>query len=191
MATVTSKMLRRRPDSRARVSTMASRSETTTTMVTRTSSLAAFMRTGCTITTATAPSPMSRRKAGLNQPDKPVRAPMVGRRGLAGCEQRRPAGPVCGQLSGLGLQERTLLRGRPRKARLLPSEVLQSERRTSYSSTRATGPSTIFRRSSGIRAHPGKGMGVGIADYDLDGLMDIFVANDKVYNSLLSQQGAS
>jgi enediyne biosynthesis protein E4 len=37
---------------------------------------------------------------------------------------------------------------------------------------------------SGIRAHPGKGMGVAIADYDLDGLMDIFVANDKVYNSL-------
>jgi hypothetical protein len=36
----------------------------------------------------------------------------------------------------------------------------------------------------GIRASPGKGMGVGIADYDLDGWMDIFVANDKVYNSL-------
>ncbi len=42
---------------------------------------------------------------------------------------------------------------------------------------------------SGIRAHPGKGMGVGVADYDLDGLMDIFVANDKAYNSLFHNRG--
>jgi hypothetical protein len=42
---------------------------------------------------------------------------------------------------------------------------------------------------SGIRAHPGKGMGVGIADYDLDGWMDIFVANDKVYNSFFHNLG--
>ena len=42
---------------------------------------------------------------------------------------------------------------------------------------------------SGIRAHPGKGMGVGVADYDLDGLPDIFVANDKVYNSLFHNLG--
>jgi len=42
---------------------------------------------------------------------------------------------------------------------------------------------------SGIRAHPGKGMGVGVADYDLDGLMDIFVTNDKQYNSLFHNKG--
>ena len=42
---------------------------------------------------------------------------------------------------------------------------------------------------SGIRAHPGKGMGVGIADYDLDGLMDIFVTNDKMYNSFFHNKG--
>lgn len=42
---------------------------------------------------------------------------------------------------------------------------------------------------SGIRAHIGKGMGVGIADYDLDGLLDIFVANDKVYNSFFHNKG--
>src|SRR5689334_22413951 len=35
---------------------------------------------------------------------------------------------------------------------------------------------------SGIRAHPAKGMGVGVADYDQDGLIDLFVANDKMYN---------
>jgi len=43
----------------------------------------------------------------------------------------------------------------------------------------------------GIRAAPGKGMGVGIADFDNDGWMDIFVANDKVYNSFFHNKGGS
>jgi len=43
--------------------------------------------------------------------------------------------------------------------------------------------------SSGIRSHPGKGMGVGIADYDGDGSPDIFVANDKMLNSLFHNKG--
>ena len=42
---------------------------------------------------------------------------------------------------------------------------------------------------SGIGAHPGKGMGVGIADFDLDGWMDIFVANDKISNSFFHNKG--
>jgi hypothetical protein len=42
---------------------------------------------------------------------------------------------------------------------------------------------------SGIRGHPGKGMGVGVADFDLDGWMDIFVANDKAYNSFFRNKG--
>ena len=42
---------------------------------------------------------------------------------------------------------------------------------------------------SGIRANPGKGMGVGIADFDSDGWMDIFVANDKMYNSFFHNKG--
>lgn len=46
-----------------------------------------------------------------------------------------------------------------------------------------------FSAESGIRAHPGKGMGAGIADYDLDGRMDIFVSNDKVYNFLFHNTG--
>jgi hypothetical protein len=42
---------------------------------------------------------------------------------------------------------------------------------------------------SGVRAHPGKGMGIGVADYDLDGKMDFFIANDKMYNWLFHNKG--
>ena len=43
---------------------------------------------------------------------------------------------------------------------------------------------------SGIRAHPGKGMGAAAADFDLKGRMDLFVANDKVYNQFFRNLGS-
>jgi enediyne biosynthesis protein E4 len=41
----------------------------------------------------------------------------------------------------------------------------------------------------GIRDHVGKGMGVGVADYDLDGRPDLFVTNDAGYNFLFHNLG--
>ena len=42
----------------------------------------------------------------------------------------------------------------------------------------------------GIRDHVGKGMGVGVADYDLDGKPDLFVTNDSEYNFLFHNLGS-
>jgi hypothetical protein len=51
------------------------------------------------------------------------------------------------------------------------------------------GTFTDISQQAGIRAHPGKGMSACIADYDNDGLPDIFVTNDKLFNFLYHNMG--
>ena len=51
------------------------------------------------------------------------------------------------------------------------------------------GKFTDISEQAGIRAHPGKGMSAAIADYDNDGLPDIFVTNDKLFNFLYHNKG--
>ena len=51
------------------------------------------------------------------------------------------------------------------------------------------GTFTDITNSSGLGSQLGKGMGVVVADYDCDGLMDIFLANDSVPNFLFHNLG--
>ena len=51
------------------------------------------------------------------------------------------------------------------------------------------GTFTDVSRESGIGATPGNGLGVVMADYDDDGLLDVFVANDTTPNFLFHNQG--
>lgn len=51
------------------------------------------------------------------------------------------------------------------------------------------GTFTDVSTATGIAQHIGKGMGVAIADYNHDGWMDIFVANDKERNFLFRNRG--
>jgi enediyne biosynthesis protein E4 len=43
--------------------------------------------------------------------------------------------------------------------------------------------------ASGIAKHPGKGMSVAVADFNGDGFTDLFVTNDRVFNSLFLNRG--
>jgi hypothetical protein len=48
---------------------------------------------------------------------------------------------------------------------------------------------TDVSASSGVRSHPGKGMGAAMADFNRDGWPDLFVTNDKLPNFLFQNLG--
>ena len=83
--------------------------------------------------------------------------------------------PQCGEL-GLGI--RTYCH--PRFFQGLPNTLLRNNRDGSF---------TDVSRESGIAAHVGKGMGIAIGDYDNDGRIDVFVANDTLPNFLFHNEG--
>ena len=72
--------------------------------------------------------------------------------------------PVCGDSSSPDYCH-------PRQYEGLPNSLFHNN---------GNGTFTDVSVPSGIRAHVGKGMGIGVADFDDDGWMDLFVSNDTV-----------
>ena len=69
------------------------------------------------------------------------------------------------------------------KRPVMPSISLPVEPNILYHNN-GDGTFTDVSKSTGIADQIGKGMGVAVADYDADGWMDIFVANDNQRNFL-------
>jgi hypothetical protein len=59
----------------------------------------------------------------------------------------------------------------PRQYKGLPNSLFRNE---------GNGTFTDVSAAAGVRAHVGKGMGLGVADFDGDGWVDVFVSNDAV-----------
>jgi hypothetical protein len=68
----------------------------------------------------------------------------------------------------------------PKFYKALPSQLFHNN---------GNGTFTDISDQAGIRTHPGKGMSACVADYDDDGLPDIFVTNDKLFNFLYHNKG--
>ena len=162
----------------AAATTSASSPATTTTTATPTSSWPACAGTRCSATTATAPSRTSRRRPA-SRPRPEVRHALGGGRRLRGLRPRRAAGPLRLQLLRVGPGPGAAVR-QPRGSRLLPPAGSTRAFPTRCSATTATAPSPTCPPRRGSAAHVGKGMGIGVADFDDDGFTDLFVANDTV-----------
>jgi hypothetical protein len=68
----------------------------------------------------------------------------------------------------------------PRHYRSLPNQLYRNN---------GNGTFTDVSAASGVAQHLGKGMGLAFLDFDLDGRLDIFVANDTVPNFLFRNKG--
>ena len=77
--------------------------------------------------------------------------------------------------------------GLPEKRLSCPPSLYPGEPNILYHNN-GDGTFSDVSESTGIAAHVGKGMGVAVADYDADGWMDIFVANDNERNFLFKNR---
>jgi enediyne biosynthesis protein E4 len=77
--------------------------------------------------------------------------------------------------------------GLPGKRLSCPPSLYPGEPNILYHNN-GDGTFTDVSESTGIGAQIGKGMGVAVADYDADGWMDIFVANDNQRNFLFKNR---
>ncbi len=77
--------------------------------------------------------------------------------------------------------------GLPGKRLSCPPSLYPGEPNILYHNN-GDGTFTDVSESTGIADHIGKGMGVAVADYDADGWMDIFVANDNERNFLFKNR---
>ena len=128
-------------------------------------------------------------KAGLDGNGPAVRPSVVGGGRVGGCQQRWPAGPLCRELPGMGSGCGAHPARRRRANSIIATRSSISRPPTSYFSTTATELSATFRRNRESAPIPEKEWGSALADYDLDGLMDFFVPNDKMHNFLFHNKG--
>ena len=77
--------------------------------------------------------------------------------------------------------------GSPGKRLSCPPSLYSGEPNILYHNN-GDGTFTDVSESTGIAGQIGKGMGVAVADYDADGWMDIFVANDNARNFLFKNR---
>jgi hypothetical protein len=77
--------------------------------------------------------------------------------------------------------------GSPGKRLSCPPSLYSGEPNILYHNN-GDGTFTDVSESTGIAGQIGKGMGVAVADYDADGWMDIFVANDNTRNFLFKNR---